>query len=66
MPGNHKKIPCPCCRNKRLFDVMQDGQIGRTEVDIKCPICRNLIRITILNKEIRTEQIGACVYHAYT
>ena len=66
MSGRYKKVSCPCCRNKRLFDVIQADQSGKTQVDIKCPICRNLIRITILNTEIRTEQIGACVYRAYT
>ena len=54
-----KKVPCPCCRNGRLLDVEEEKQRGYTEVDIKCPICRNLIKITITDTEIRTEQIGA-------
>ena len=50
-----RKIPCPVCRNSRLFDIEDKGQ---TQVEIKCPLCRNLIRITVNNKIISTEQIG--------
>lgn len=54
-----KKVSCPCCRNGRLFDVALKDQTGHGEIDIKCPRCRNVIRISFQNKLIRTEQIDA-------
>ena len=51
------KVACPCCRNKRLFDIAPET-VGT--IEIKCPRCGRIIVITIKNKKIRTEQIGAC------
>ena len=42
------KVSCPCCKNGRLFDVLPD-----TEGTIK------IIQISLHNKKIRTERIGA-------
>lgn len=60
MLGNGKDIHvgCPCCKNKRLFDV-EPGNTGVVTIGIKCPICKAVVAVTFKNKEIRTEQIGA-------
>lgn len=57
MQGKKKKVSCPCCKNGRLLDVVWDDQPDHGEIDIKCPVCRNIIRITFHNRKIRTEQI---------
>jgi len=55
-------VACPCCRNKRLFDLMP-GAIGI--IQIKCPICRGVVAVSLHNygkegkTKIHTEQIGA-------
>ncbi len=49
-------VACPCCKNKRLFDV-NPKTIG--EIKIKCQICKSIIKITLYSEEIRTEQIDA-------
>lgn len=54
-----KKVSCPCCKNGRLFDVVWEYQPGQGEIDIKCPVCKNVIRITFNKRKIRTEQIDA-------
>ena len=50
-------VGCPCCKNKRLFDVdtKTEGMIS-----IKCPVCKAVVTIVLHNKKIRTERIGAC------
>lgn len=50
-------VGCPCCKNKRLFDVdtKTEGMIS-----IKCPVCKSVVTIVLHNKKIRTERIGAC------
>ncbi|WP_294215338.1 hypothetical protein [Pseudobutyrivibrio sp.] len=50
-----KHIACPCCNNKRLFDV-DESTIGI--IKIKCNRCKAVVSVTISNKTIRTEQIG--------
>lgn len=58
---NYKRVKCPCCKNKRLFDMNPDGG---GDIEIKCEQCGNIIRIVALNgiinkQKICTEQIGA-------
>ena len=54
-----KKVSCPCCKNGRLFDIVEEDKPDHGSVDIKCPVCKNVIRITFNKKKIRTEQIDA-------
>lgn len=56
MEGKILKVSYPCCKNGRLFDVMPDTE---GIIRIKCPYCRRIIQISLHNKEIRTERIGA-------
>lgn len=58
-------VACPCCKNKRLFDLMR-GSEGI--VSIKCPICKSVVAVSLHDgrasssnniEENRTEQIGA-------
>ncbi len=55
-------VACPCCKNKRLFDLKR-GSKGI--VSIKCPICKAVVAVSLhdgnTNNGIanRTEQIGA-------
>lgn len=56
MEGKILKVSCPCCKNRRLFDVLQDTE---GIIQIKCPCCKRIIQISLHNKEIRTERIGA-------
>lgn len=56
-------IACPCCKNKRLFDLLP-GSTGI--VSIKCPICKAVVAISLHDcnavrkqKTCCTEQIGA-------
>jgi len=53
-------VACPCCKNKRLFDLLP-GATGI--VKIKCPLCRGVVAVSLhnYNKEEKshTEQIGA-------
>lgn len=56
--GKGIHVGCPCCRNRRLFDLEPESSGGVT-IGIKCPICRAVVGITIKNKVIRTEQIAA-------
>ena len=50
-------VACPCCGNRRLFDldINTEGVIG-----IKCPKCRAVVAITIHKKRIKAEQTDAC------
>lgn len=59
MQGKKKKVSCPCCKNGRLLDVVIEDQTGNEKIDIKCPVCKNVIRITFNKRKIRTEQIDA-------
>ena len=59
MQGKYRKVACPSCKNKRLFDIAGDGPPESGEIDIKCPVCKNVIRITFNKRKIRTEQIDA-------
>ena len=34
-------VACPCCKNKRLFDLLR-GSKGI--VSIKCPICKAVVQ----------------------
>lgn len=53
-------VTWPCCKNKRLFDLLL-GAIG--VVKIKCPVCQGVVAVSIHNynkeEKIHTEQIGA-------
>lgn len=53
---NEIHVSCPCCKNKRLFDVDP-----KTEgcIKIKCPVCKEIVAIVFHNRDIRTERIGA-------
>ena len=50
-------VACPCCKNKRLFDVgpKTDGII---DINIKCPVCKEVILVSFHKKKIRTERIA--------
>ena len=37
-------IACPCCKNKRLFDLLP-GSTGI--VAIKCPICKAVVAVSL-------------------
>lgn len=54
MQGKKKKVSCPCCKNGRLLNVVIEEQPDHGGVDIKCPVCKNVIRITFHNRKIRT------------
>lgn len=53
---NEIHVSCPCCKNKRLFDVDP-----KTEgcIKIKCSVCKEIVAIVFHNRDIRTERIGA-------
>lgn len=55
MQESEVHVACPCCKNKRLFDVdiHTEGKIL-----IKCPICRGVIKIVLHETLIRTERIA--------
>lgn len=36
------RVACPCCLNKRLFDI---DNTGEADIEIKCPICKGVIKI---------------------
>ncbi|WP_040210786.1 hypothetical protein [Clostridium polynesiense] len=50
----HKSVPCPCCTNKRLMDMVY---AEKTELEIKCNKCRNIIHISLINNEIFVSSI---------
>ncbi len=63
MQEDYIHVACPCCKNKRLFDLKR-GSKGI--VSIKCPICKAVVAVSLhdgntYNNErtVRTEQIGA-------
>ena len=65
MQDEYIHVACPCCRNKRLFDLKR-GSEGI--VSIKCPICKAVVAVSLhdgrasnsnSNRIVRTEQIGA-------
>ncbi|MBR3276654.1 MAG: hypothetical protein IKG08_08665 [Eubacterium sp.] len=45
------RVACPCCRNKRLFDV--DPETDGTIV-IKCPVCRQVVAVSFHGKHKET------------
>ena len=49
-------VACPGCSNKRLFDTDNNGE---AHIEIKCPICKGLIKIDLHKDIIRTERIAA-------
>ena len=55
MQGLEVQVACPCCKNKRLFDVDIHTE---GEIQIKCPICKGVIRVVFHEEMIRTEQIA--------
>ncbi|WP_170164306.1 hypothetical protein [Mobilisporobacter senegalensis] len=40
-------VHCPSCRNKRLFDLDENGATGI--VRIKCPVCKSVVEIKLNN-----------------
>lgn len=50
------RVACPCCSNKRLFDTDNNGE---AHIEIKCPICKGVIKIYLHKNIIRTERIAA-------
>jgi hypothetical protein len=53
---NEVHVACPCCKNKRLFDIDTKTE-GR--IIIKCPICKQIVSISSHNFKLRTERIEA-------
>ncbi|CDI41040.1 conserved protein of unknown function [Tepidanaerobacter acetatoxydans Re1] len=49
-----KKVRCPVCSNKRLFDLVSATQ---AELIIKCPKCRNLIYLYFQNNQIKAKAV---------
>jgi len=47
-------VGCPCCNNKRLFDLSPDT---KGEMEIKCPWCGKVISISVQNEEVYAEQM---------
>lgn len=48
------RVPCPCCRNKRLFDADPHTE---GNIQIKCPICKSVIEISLHNQKIVAEKM---------
>jgi ribosomal protein S27E len=44
-----KKVQCPCCTNGRLMDMVS---AEKAELEIKCPICKKTIHISLEHNEI--------------
>ncbi|AOR22703.1 hypothetical protein [Clostridium taeniosporum] len=44
-----KKVHCPCCNNGRLMDMVF---AEKAELEIKCPICKRTIHISLEHNEI--------------
>lgn len=51
-------VGCPCCKNRRLFDLDPDSS-GEATIGIKCPICKAVVAVKLKDRKIRTEQIAA-------
>ena len=49
-------VACPCCKNKRLFDLMR-GSEGI--VSIKCPMCKAVVAVSLhdgrANNEVKNK-----------
>ena len=63
MEDEYIHVACPCCKNKRLFDLLR-GSKGI--VSITCPICKAVVAVSLHDGKAsndkrtnRTEQIGA-------
>jgi DNA-directed RNA polymerase subunit RPC12/RpoP len=52
--GSTKKVKCPVCTNKRLFDVINAYQ---AEIEIKCNKCGSKIHITFDSNQINAIEI---------
>ena len=50
-------IGCPCCSNKRLFDL-DPVSYGGVTIGIKCPRCKAVVAVKVKDKHIRAEQIA--------
>lgn len=50
-------IACPCCYNKRLFDLLP-GEI-KGIISIKCPKCRGVVSISLHNYKNHSNEISA-------
>lgn len=49
-----KKIACPCCKNKRLFDADIESMVGI--IKIKCPICKGVVAVSFHEKKVDVEK----------
>lgn len=49
-----KKVKCPVCTNKRLFDVINAYQ---AEIEIKCPKCGSKINIFFESHQINVTAV---------
>ena len=49
-----KRIACPYCSNKRLFDLTEEGT---GTVAIKCPACKRVVVIPLQNNNNMTRKI---------
>lgn len=56
MQESYVRVECPCCSNKRLFDI---DNMGEAHIEIKCPICKGVIKIFLHKNIFRTERIAA-------
>lgn len=44
MEDEYIHVACPCCKNKRLFDLMRES---KGIVYIKCPICKSVVAVSL-------------------
>lgn len=44
-----KKVECPVCSNRRLFDMINADQ---AELEIKCPKCGSKIHVSFVHNQI--------------
>lgn len=49
-----KKVHCPCCTNRRLMDMVS---AEKAVLEIKCPICKRTIHISIEQNQIFASEI---------
>lgn len=49
-----QKVKCPSCSNKRLMDVFMANE---AEIEIKCPKCGKIIRLSLQNNKIKAKAV---------
>lgn len=47
-------VSCPCCNNKRLFDLSPETN---GEMEIKCPRCGKIIAISAQDQKVQAKPI---------